>query len=511
MHTLSSIYKKYRIECWLIAAGIIVVGAFGAVQWVFLTTPESTPIRGIQPNNMVFIHLLGMPLDDVYIHCRYSNNLLHGFSYSFNPGETLTADTSPLWVLLIAFGGLFTTHLELVAIGLSIASYLLIAPGIYRMSRDVFALSERNARLAGWIAVLCSRLAWSAMSGMETALAALLMLLVVEQHVRDRERKCLWAREAIWLGLALLLRPEFLFVAFVIAIDWIYAWVKKRADISRAPIVILLLIVIASPAFLLPLMTSNSLISHSSVVQGARMSWIPNFAYPWFALKVLASNNIILFLLFITGLCFLHGDRKYRIPYFIALGLPILQAFVAPQFRQHGRYFFPVFPIVIIIGIAAWNRMRQIGLIGRIVPVLILLAGVAETGRWAVIEAESARNINDQHLAVVDWLKTNLKPSDTLAMDDIGAIGYYLNRPVIDLTGLVTPAIWPLEHDQDSVWRAARSMGANVFIIYRRLNPTFYQEHQDSLILQRDFPVRLPLTSAADTVMSIYRLRSNGS
>jgi hypothetical protein len=511
MHALISIYKKYRVECWLIMASIAVAVAFSVVQWVFLTSPESAPIHGVRPNSTVFIHLLGVPLDDVYIHCRYSSNLLHGFSYSFNPGETLTADTSPLWVLLIAFGGLFTSHLELVAIGLSIISYLLIAPGVYRTSRDLFGLSERNARLAGWVAVLCSRLAWSAMSGMETALAALLMLLIIEQHERDRKRKCLWAREAMWLGLALLLRPEFLFVTLVIALDWMYAWIRERADVSRAPIVILLLLAIASPAFLLPLVTSNSLISHSSVVQGARMSWLPNFAYLWFASKVLASNNIVLFILLVAGLCFLYKDQKYRIPYIVALGLLILQAFVAPQFRQHGRYFFPVFPLIIIIGIAAWEKMRQTGLIGRVVPLLILLAAIVETGRWAVIEAESVRNINDQHLAIVNWSSSNLKPTDTLAVDDIGAIGYYLDRPIIDLTGLATPQLWSLHHDQDSVWQAARGMGANIFVIYNRLNPTLYERHKDSLVLLRDFPVRLPLTSAADTVMSIYRVRVNGS
>ena len=124
-----------------------------------------------------------------------------------------------------------------------------------------------------------------------------------------------------------------------------------------------------------------------------------------------------------------------------------------------------------------------------------------------MIEAESVRNINDQHLAVVGWLRQNMRPSDTLAVDDVGTIGYFLNKPVIDLTGLMTPTLWPLQHDQDSLWHMARKMGANLFVIYRRLNPTFYEHYKDSLVLQQEFRVRLPLASSADTVMGIYRIK----
>ena len=207
-----------------------------------------------------------------------------------------------------------------------------------------------------------------------------------------------------------------------------------------------------------------------------------------------------------------------RILMIVAFGLPILQAFVAPQFRHHGRYFFPVIPLIVLLGVSALEELKmrysltgkwwKIVPIGTIVPILAVIAGIIEAGRWSMIEAESVRNINDQHLAVVGWLGENMTASDTLAAHDVGAIGYYLNKPLIDLTGLMTPKLWPIQHDQDSVWRVARTQGANLFVIYRRLNPSFYEAHRDSLVLIRDFSVRLPLASAADTVMSIYRLRT---
>ncbi|GEM_PF-2115268 len=502
MAALSLLAKKYRIELWLILSGLIVLVGFGIVQRIILSALGAS-----------YVSFLGVPLDDVYIHARYSQNLAHGFSYSFNSGVTITADTSPLWVILLAIGSRFTSHLDILAIVFSAISYLILAPGVYRMTRDLFQFHEHLARFAGALTIVSSRLAWSAMSGMETALAALLLFLVVEEHIRSRRILCIRPREAMWLGLGLLVRPEFAFVAIVLAVDWLI--ISRKADLSRMPMVLLVLFAIASPAYFLPLLTSGSLVAHSSVVQGARVSLIPNFEYLWFALRILASNNIVLALLIVSTILFLWKQVEYRILIIIAFGLPLLQAFVAPQFRHHGRYFFPVIPLIVLIGIAAWQEARERWQLRahawKLIPVIAVLAGLIETGRWAYIESESVRNINDQHLAAAHWLNEHLKPSDTLAVHDVGAIGYFTNQPLIDLTGLMTPELWPLQHDQDSVWRWARARGANLFVIYRRLSPDFYRHHKDSLVLVQDFPVRLPLTSSADTVMSIYRLRSSGS
>ena len=235
-----ALLQKYRVEALLVLGGLAVLICFGIAQQLLLSGDVL---------HLNFENGLGVPLDDVYIHCRYASNLLHGFSYSFNAGETLTADTSPLWVMLIALGGVFTNRLEFVAITFSILSYLILAPGVYRASRDVFGLPEFHARIAGVATLLASRLAWSGMSGMETALAALLMLLVVEEHVRSRTRGLLRVREAIWLGLGLLVRPEFALVGFILIVDWIVARVQKKVDTSAYGTELFTLAAIASPAF----------------------------------------------------------------------------------------------------------------------------------------------------------------------------------------------------------------------------------------------------------------------
>ncbi len=130
-------------------------------------------------------------------------------------------------------------------------------------------------------------------------------------------------------------------------------------------------------------------------------------------------------------------------------------------------------------------------------------------GAWrgVLLSAESVRNINDQHLAVASWINENISENDKLAAQDVGAIGYFTKRQVIDLTGLVSPEFYPLQKDQSLVWKEARKQGANFFIIYTRLNPDFYQFAKDSLERLKEFRVRPPLAASADTVMSVFRVK----
>jgi arabinofuranosyltransferase len=497
---MRGLYRRYRVETWLIFIGLFVIAALVIVQHAVLN----------EPGAINFISFLGAPLDDVYIHCRYAQNLLAGRGFAFNPNIPLTGDTSPLWVLLIAFGGLLTHDLLTVAILLSIIFYLILGPGVYRTARDVFHLDERWARIAGLITVIGSRMIWSAASGMEVTLAALLMLLVVEEHERAKMRGAPRLREAMWLGLGYNVRPEFLFLIVLVFLDWAWFFWRMKKISPKIFWVVFVLILLVIPYPIYSYSIGGSFVSHSSIVQGAHVSLLPNVAYLWFALKIYASNNLFAFVLIAIGLVVLHGRDEWRLAVLLVVGLPILQAFVAPQFRHHGRYFFPVFPVAMLIACGAGAQMaKDRSRWTRVLAILLLVGGMIEAGRWMVLESYAARNINDQHLSIAGWVEHNTTILDTLAVDDVGALAYITNRSLIDLTGLMTNEIFKVHNDQDAVWRAARAKGANVFIIYDRLNPLFLEHHKDSLVLVQQFRIREPLVSAADTTMSLYRLRAN--
>ena len=45
--------------------------------------------------------------------------------------------------------------------------------------------------------------------------------------------------------------------------------------------------------------------------------------------------------------------------------------------------------------------------------------------------------------------KENTPPGAVLALNDIGAITYFSERPVVDLAGLITPEVVPILHSPD--------------------------------------------------------------
>jgi hypothetical protein len=198
-------------------------------------------------------------------------------------------------------------------------------------------------------------------------------------------------------------------------------------------------------------------------------------------------------------------------------GLPIVQGIIAPQYRHFARYIFPVIPFVALaIAESIQNLLVRRNIdkltiqyrIWRAVLVTTFVIAILPlTIKWIRQYGTSVSNINDQHLAIASWVSNHAAPSDIIAADDVGALGYFTKRNILDLTGLVTPAMYELQYDQKLIWKSARDQGADLFIIYTRLNPGLYEFARDSLELLQVFPVRQPLVSSADSVMSIFRVK----
>ncbi|MEI8134274.1 MAG: hypothetical protein WCH46_04230 [bacterium] len=512
MH-LKSLAKRNWVEGWLIFAGIV----------IFITQCVVAKYA-LSHGGVNHTTLIGAPLDDTYIHCRYAENLLSGHGYSFNPGQVVSADTSPLWVVLIAFGGLFTNHLHIAAIMLSALAWLLLAPAVYRIARYVFLWDKTFSLMAAIAMLLSPRLLVMNLSGMETTLATLLVLIAVELHIRSREMNIIRLREAFVLACGIALRPEFYFLVVLVLIDWGYCLLKKKGSFREFSFFLVPIAISAVLVFSIPYFESGTLLYHSSIVQGAGFRFPPDFYYILRSYYILFApmewlSIIVVIQLFRFKFPKVNGYSVMPIAFMLLL--PIVQAFVAPQFRHFGRYVFPLLPIALLylVGIVRANILRESGNLNKTFSsskwtvlgyvALATLYSMPMAVKWTNVYANSVSNINDQHIAVVDWVKSNSTSSDMIAADDVGALGYFTKRNLIDLTGLVSPEFYPLQRDQKLVWSQARKQGANLFIIYRRLNPTFYEYAKDSLELVKDFRVRGELVSSADTTLSIYRLKKS--
>jgi hypothetical protein len=141
----------------------------------------------------------------------------------------------------------------------------------------------------------------------------------------------------------------------------------------------------------------------------------------------------------------------------VVLGYVPLIGLVSPSFGaafQSGRYIgnaTALTAVVAVIGCAyLWRWIRQPGI--RIGVMTILLA--TAVFNVVTVSVATIRNttraessINRMEVTLGHWLADNAPAGATIGCDDVGAIGYFSQRRIYDLHGLVTRQI--LGYGQD--------------------------------------------------------------
>jgi hypothetical protein len=152
------------------------------------------------------------------------------------------------------------------------------------------------------------------------------------------------------------------------------------------------------------------------------------------------------------------GIRSPRSPDMLILpvwGLLYVLAYSALRIIfPHGWYYFPLIVLVIVLACVstewAYRRISQAVAAKARAGLRLLASGamlvmlVMEVGSWrAYIEAHKRTPWTSMRtLAYVEtaaWLRANTAPEARVAMLEIGIIGYYADRHIVDLLGLATP------------------------------------------------------------------------
>ena len=151
--------------------------------------------------------------------------------------------------------------------------------------------------------------------------------------------------------------------------------------------------------------------------------------------------------------------RLFRLlPLLWAGGHVALYAWRLPVTYQHGRYLLTAVPVWILYGLAGWQWLlsrlgnNRTGFLAKQVTRLtfavllltfLLLGGQSYAQDVAFIEGEM--------VTTARWLAANTPPDALIAAHDIGAIGYFAERPLLDLAGLISPEIVPLLDNETAV------------------------------------------------------------
>ena len=124
-----------------------------------------------------------------------------------------------------------------------------------------------------------------------------------------------------------------------------------------------------------------------------------------------------------------------------------------------GYDVLPALPHLILFGAAGTDYVMQSGRGSMPGRVLSRSLGIAAVLLFVVFWLLGLRQfgydvqiIHSEMVATSLWVSDNIPDEDLLAVHDIGALGYFAPRAVLDLAGLVSPEVIPIIRDPDALW-----------------------------------------------------------
>lgn len=448
---------------WLVAGGTLFVVAV----YIGLASRQGRP---------------GFPLDDAWIHQTYARNLIRSGRWEFVPGVVSTGSTAPLWTLLVAVGYALRLPYLLWVYLLGVLSLWLTTAAAMRLWHQLWPGRAERDWLVGLALVFTWPLVWAAASGMETLLFAALSLSILALFYERTHTPAgikasfrVSASMGLLAGLLILTRPDGLVLVLLIATAML---LQPRPWRTRAGAAVVYAAAVALPLlpyFAFNLWTSghiwpntfyakqaeySALLLEPFLTRLARLLYFSLGGPPAGWRGISGAHLLLVPGVVMAALLALQDDWSRRrlwklLPLLWAGGHIWLYAWRLPVTYQHGRYLLAALPIWVVFGLEGWHDLLahagagQAARLGRtaagftfalMLVIFWLLGANAYADDVAFVEGEM--------VTVAHWLAQNTPADALIAAHDIGAIGYFAERPLLDLAGLVSPDVASLLGDE---------------------------------------------------------------
>ncbi len=401
----------------------------------------------------------GFPLDDAWIHQTYARNLIQHTEWSFIPGFPSGGSTAPIWSAILAIG-------YVVRISPFLWTYFLGFVMLLCLAYVCNAwLRLRSPHFPSWFAfigliiLLEWHLVWEALSGMETLAMALLAVFVLIQMDRNTGN---FRLIGTLIGVGIWIRPDA--VLLVLPAMWLLIfrhYPEWKKVIRQGFLLTGGLLAVALPYLFFNLAVSGSVWPNTFYAKQAEYAVLSEIPLWTRILDQIRMPLVGVGILLLPGIVAMVVDvvrtRSWgRIaPLLWILTYLLLYAYRLPVTYQHGRYAMPVIPAVIVLGLEGiailGDRFRTLPIwrpisrtwgisIGVVLVIFWVLGGRSYVRDVAIIETEM--------VAAAKWIEENTPVEALVAGHDIGALGYYGDRNIIDLAGLISPEVIPFIRDE---------------------------------------------------------------
>lgn len=438
----------------LLGALAALAGAYTLTRntWKTLWARNRRLVAGVATGSVLFLFLWHVSkhytfmIDDTFISLVYVKNVLQGNGLTFN--KTYVAGYSNfLWVVVIALFGITGLPLLLIAKWLGIGCSLAIIALLPRLSRHYLSHWFTGLLAAALLAASSSFVVWS-VAGLETTGFALLILLSIYVIcAEEQQQRIRWSM--VVLPALALMRPEGIGLVIVlqgVRVGW--QWFAQRGRRTTPSTVVKLLV----PFF----------------IYGMFIAWHRSYyGYPFpttvyaktgdtagqinGGLKYISTwlqEDPLVYALGLLGAPIVLVARPPRLPNLLLTGcISAYSLFIiisGGDWMPAHRFMIPLFPLIylalaqmiVLLNLVLQHRNTMLGL-----AVLLFLIAGSLSSVWQASQrqythlhdiADSVELTNQ----IGRQMATLVKPGDTIALIDAGAIPFYTDAPIIDMVGL---------------------------------------------------------------------------
>ncbi len=420
----------------------------------------------------------GFPLDDSWIHQVVGRNAAMFGVPGFAPGVASSGSSSAIWPWIVALNYRFFPSLDHIIYLFTLNSILLLV-----IACILFSLAARDGLpplevgIFAALPLLTGNVVWLTSIGMEhllfvAASFAAAYFWLSPKGVRRLDRSI---GAGVCCGLAIVSRPEA--VAFI-PIFLLAAWPLRKSPgeliAFSVPCALAIVLVLLDN-----LWTSGSVLpttfggrkwlyfydTHDSalVLAGKLLidSGIHMVRY-FFGIAAGTYSNFVafavaMFAVMAGGVLRLVKLKAWRIIFLLALTAANVGTYciMLPNYGQGMRYLamslFFVFPLFalgvleLVERIAAGLKVSPVAghRVKLVAALMVALVGLTSLLAWSQITDLGIKHINATNVRMGKWLAANLPPTMPVASFDIGGIGYFGNRRIIDLGGLSDAGFTP--------------------------------------------------------------------
>lgn len=452
----------------------------------------------------------GFPLDDAWIHQTYARNLAERGQWAFQPGTPSAGSTSPLWTILLVPAHILRIPPVTWSAALGVMLLILLA----RTGEALWVRLDPPIGLPSWLPAAVPlaewHLIWAALSGMETLLSALLPVVIAALLATTRRNRFL---VGLLIGVGLWVRPDLVSLSLLV-VWWDLADDRplpaKAASLARAGAGIAAL---AIPYFAFQLVLSGRLWPSTFFAKQAEYSirrgspLLLRYLNQWQAplagmLAILAAGCAYWAIMAIrrgqwARLCLLAWPALYLGAFAVRL----------PVTYQHGRYAVPAIPLLLLIGLLGWgdglavipeSRFRRV--LKRVFLLSLFAVSVVFLWLGARAYASDLAVINEEMVDAARWISGNTEPNALIAAHDIGALGFFGERRILDLAGLVSPEVIPYLRDESRLSDHMSTEGASYLMTFPSWYPELSREGEQVYVTSGRASLRL-----AGENMAVYR------